>query len=93
MKISDITGTACDGCKYYSVCKFSEENIIDAGDRSGAISRLSVLFSGEVDGSFIDSLLSTDVLPIKLQCKYMEKIPTSNVRSYEAACAAEGICP
>ena len=92
MKISDITGIACDGCKHYPVCKFSEEFI----SAQQAVDEAAIHFTTEQDGktAYASRPISCIdyILPIKLQCKYMEKIPTNNIRSYEAACAAEGIC-
>lgn len=91
MKISDVTGTACDGCKHFDVCKFSEEFI----SAQQAIDHASISVTIEDDGKMqhgIRPISNIDyILPIKLQCKYMERKPVTNVRDYNAASSAGGI--
>ena len=68
-----IVGTACESCKHFEVCKFKEEFL----DAQATVDNVFISFTTEEDGrtkngwrpiSCIDY-----ILPIKLQCKYMEK--------------------
>lgn len=72
MKISDITGTACDGCKHFDVCKFSEEFT----NAQQAVSRASIPVVTEEDGKMRHGSRPISCInyiePIRLRCKYTE---------------------
>ena len=61
MKISDITGTACDNCKHYFVCKFKEEFI----SAQKAVSEATIHNAKPI------SCLEC-IEPIRLECRYAE---------------------
>lgn len=86
MKISDITGTACDSCKHSKVCKFQEEFI----NAQQAAKNAAIGGSFEEDGipkNLVKALSDIDYIePIKLKCKYAEYGPQFNTR--DAALAA-----
>lgn len=81
MKNSDIAGTACDGCKHYPVCKFSEEFI----SAQKAVDEVAIHFATELDGKTNHASKPVSCIeyiePIKLKCKYAEHKPTTNMRS------------